>query len=236
MERSLDTYRRCLTTRQADRGRLSGELHLRVHVEANGVPIAASVDWSNVGDRPLERCLTEATEGWRLPERDAATQVSFTMRVGQGAPTGSDRDVGAVIALTEREDGHLPESARNTQTERVARARAVRRTWEPVAGGMRVSGGLSEPRVARVIRSRASALRRCLTVPPAGSSDPIAWEVLVSLRVGANGRASEEPVVQVPGAPPSAVACVAAVLRDARFPASNAATQVVARFRAAPRS
>lgn len=235
MEGALQTYGQCVHARAAERGRVAGELHLRVHIEANGVPIAASVDWSNVGDRPLERCVTAATEAWRLPERDAATLVSFTMRVGHGAPTGTDRDVGAVIASSERDDGHLPAEARNTSSNG-ERQRVVRRTWTPVDGGLRVTGALTEARVARVLRTKTAALRRCVSVPPAGGGTPAPWEGLLSLRIGGDGRLSEEPVVQLPGAPPSVVACVAGVLRDTRFPAASGETQVLSRHRAAPHS
>ncbi|MCA9534205.1 MAG: hypothetical protein KC593_11020 [Myxococcales bacterium] len=237
MEASLDAYRRCHADRVAERGRLAGELHVRVHVEANGEPIAASVDWSNVGDRPLDRCVTQATEAWRLPESDAATLVSFTLRVGQGAPTGAERDVTAVIADEGREDAHLPESARNTQpTSGRARAQAVRRTWAPVDNGLRVVGPLSEGRVARTLRARSAPLRACVAVPHTGSGDPIPWPVLLSLQVGANGRVNQEPVVQVAGAPPGVLACIAAVLRETRFPTAAGETQVLARFQAVPRS
>jgi TonB family protein len=99
LERSLGPYEACVAQRAGTR--VAGELHLRVHVEANGVPIAASVDRSNVGDRALERCLVAATEAWRFAERDAATLVTFSLRVGQGEPTGSQRDVGDVISLGE---------------------------------------------------------------------------------------------------------------------------------------
>src|SRR5690606_6552234 len=160
--------------------------------EANGVPIAASVDWSNVGDRPLERCLVQATEAWRFAERPAATIVTFTLRVGQGAPSGEERDVAAVISLGEREDGHLPAGARNTRQSE-APARAQRRTWTAVEGALRVEGTLSEARVARVLRARTAALRRCVSLPtraPAAAAG--AWEVFFSVRVGASGRLSED--------------------------------------------
>lgn len=233
LERSLEAYQRCVAERSGQR--LAGELDVRVHVEANGVPIAASVDRSNVGDRALERCVVAATEAWRFAERPAATQVSFTLRVGQGQPTGEQRDVEAVIALGEGDEGHLPASARNTAPG--ARRSAVqRRTWTPVDRGIHVVGGLSEPRVARALRARGGLLRRCVSAAPVTSGTAVPWEVLVTLRVGASGQVDQEPVVQVSGAPASVTACVAAVLRDTRFPPASSGTQVVARYRAVPRS
>jgi hypothetical protein len=101
---------------------------------------------------------------------------------------------------------------------------------------MRVVGGLSEARVAQALRRRSTLLRRCVTVAPMGSGDAAPWEVLVSLRLGPNGQVNQEPVVQISGAPPSVSACVAAVLRETRFPEATAETQVVARYRAVPRS
>lgn len=232
LERSLEAYQDCVAQRTGQR--LSGELEVRVHVEANGVPIAASVDRSNVGDRALERCVVAATEAWRFAERPAATQVTFTLRVGQGQPTGEDRDVEAVIALGESEEGHLPASARNT-TPGVGRSAVQRRSWTPVERGMQVVGGLSESRVARALRARSGLLRRCVSAAPVAAGTPVPWEVLVSLRLGASGQVDQEPVVQVSGAPPSVTACVAAVLRETRFPPATSGTQVVARYRAVPR-
>jgi hypothetical protein len=138
LESSLAAYQACVAQRAGER--LAGELSVRVHIEANGVPIAASVDRSNVGDRALERCVAAATEAWRLAERNAATVVTFTLRVGRGAPSGQERDVGQVISLGDSDDGHLPESARNSQPGG-GRPLVLRRTWAPVPGGMHVVGG-----------------------------------------------------------------------------------------------
>lgn len=231
LEQSLAAYQRCVAERAGQR--LSGELDVRVHVEANGVPIAASVDRSDVGDRALERCVVAATEAWRFPERNAATQVSFSLRVGQGQPTGESRDVAAVIALGDSDEGHLPASARNSSGGR--REAVQRRTWTPVEGGMQVVGGLSASHVSRALRGRSGLLRRCVSASPAGSGAAVPWEVMVTLRLGASGQVSQEPVVQMSGAPASVTACVAAVLRETRFPRATSDTQVVARFRAEPR-
>ncbi|MBP7684977.1 MAG: hypothetical protein KBB95_23885 [Deltaproteobacteria bacterium] len=233
LENSLGSYQACVAQRAGER--LSGELSVRVHIEANGVPIAASVDRSNVGDRALERCVAAATEAWRLAERNAATLVTFTLRVGRGEPSGQQRDVGQVISLGDSDDGHLPESARNSQPGG-GRPLVLRRTWAPVPGGMHVVGALSEARVAQALRGRTNLLRRCVSVAHVGTGEAAPWEVLVSLRLGPSGQVNQEPVVQVSGAPPSVTACVAAVLRETRFPQATAETQVVARYRAVPRS
>ena len=100
---------------------------------------------------------------------------------------------------------------------------------------MQVVGGLSASHVSRALRGRSGLLRRCVSASPAGSGAAVPWEVMVTLRLGASGQVSQEPVVQMSGAPASVTACVAAVLRETRFPRATSDTQVVARFRAEPR-
>jgi hypothetical protein len=220
--------------RSAPGERLSGELSVRVHIEANGVPIAASVDRSNVGDRALERCVAAATEAWRLAERNAATLVTFTLRVGRGAQRPRAR----------RGAGHLAGRQRRRPPARVRPQQPARRRAPLGAAahvgtrsGRHARGGGSQrgargPSAARP-HQPAAALR---LGGARGHGRACAWEVLVSLRLGPSGQVNQEPVVQVSGAPPSVTACVAAVLRETRFPQATAETQVVARYRAVPRS
>ncbi len=232
LERTLRVYRECVDARLSAGQRVAGEVHVRVHVEANGVPIAASVDWSNVGDRPLERCITRATEAWRLPEEATATVVRFRLALGEGAATGAARDVRGVIGGTERSDGHLPPDARNQApaTPTPATPRAIRRTLRLIEDEAQVRGGLSQATVLTVFRRRRVALRRCLTVTDTSAEPAGTWRLQLGLQVAPNGRVGEEPQVQLVGAPRGVIACVAATLRSTRFPRAGAETQIELRF------